>query len=506
MPKVIVHTQAYNAEKTLRRAIESILNQTYTDFTYIILDNGSTDSTGEIIAEYAKRDRRVIARYEKVNNRHRYLDMALECAAKYQDGYYAMLDADDEYLPEFIEKTLAYAQAHNLDIAACGSRYTHLDRVTEKDYLVTKNDIVFDLESSDEEFVEYFKFMFTNWNKLFSLDTLRKCKFENISEMFVNDDTAFSTEIFGHATRFGALSKSLHVYHLQPSSWYSEFNPRRFESHQLAYNVLIGYLCLRKISTNQNIYMALFTYADWMRFSTTLLKNALVSEDMLITLRDAFAYQYTQTLFESHLDPWVELQHLLEPTQRNVQEYVAALPKAPEGDAFQYAVDIFVSMKNIYVTPSWDPANTFLLLVSVRLRRKDAGEQKVLDDSIVKLITKYPLLEGMSASAAVFMCDAVLNIIDEDLSAALANILGMLVSEVPDDCVEELLMLAQNLAAVTDSSDAFVYLKKIWISHLLDNGRLGEATTEINEFLELLPNDEDFIALKATLLGGGLVS
>ena len=54
MAKVVVWTQAYNAEKTLRRAMDSILQQTYTDFEYYVLNNASTDGTGAIIEEYAK--------------------------------------------------------------------------------------------------------------------------------------------------------------------------------------------------------------------------------------------------------------------------------------------------------------------------------------------------------------------------------------------------------------------------------------------------------------------
>ncbi|MCX4304592.1 MAG: glycosyltransferase family A protein [Acetatifactor sp.] len=64
---IYVRTCAYNSEKTLKRAIESILNQTYEDFEYHILDNGSTDCTGEIIREYASRDKRIVPYYSCKN-------------------------------------------------------------------------------------------------------------------------------------------------------------------------------------------------------------------------------------------------------------------------------------------------------------------------------------------------------------------------------------------------------------------------------------------------------
>ena len=67
MSKIIIYTPAYNAEKTLRRAVDSILNQTHKEFIYYLLDNASTDGTYEIIKEYAKNDKRIIPLHNEIN-------------------------------------------------------------------------------------------------------------------------------------------------------------------------------------------------------------------------------------------------------------------------------------------------------------------------------------------------------------------------------------------------------------------------------------------------------
>ncbi len=60
-PKVSVLMPAYNAEKYIGEAVESILNQTFTDFELIIIDDCSTDKTWEIIQEYAEKDKRIVS-------------------------------------------------------------------------------------------------------------------------------------------------------------------------------------------------------------------------------------------------------------------------------------------------------------------------------------------------------------------------------------------------------------------------------------------------------------
>ena len=67
IPRISVVMPAYNAEKYIGEAIESILQQTFSDFEYIIIDDGSTDRTWEIIQEYAQKDERVVVMQNEKN-------------------------------------------------------------------------------------------------------------------------------------------------------------------------------------------------------------------------------------------------------------------------------------------------------------------------------------------------------------------------------------------------------------------------------------------------------
>lgn len=109
-PKVSVLMPAYNAEKYIGEAIESILNQTFRDFEFIVVEDGSKDKTWEIIQQYAKKDGRIIAlRNEKnlgiAGNRNRLKNLA-------KGDYVAWQDADDISLSTRLEKQVAFLDSH----------------------------------------------------------------------------------------------------------------------------------------------------------------------------------------------------------------------------------------------------------------------------------------------------------------------------------------------------------------------------------------------------------
>lgn len=109
-PLVSVIIPAYNAEKYLSQAIESILNQTFRDFELIIIDDCSTDGTGQIINDYLKLDKRIIALRNKNNLK---LSRVLNRGIKIARGkYLARMDADDVSFPERLEKQVAFMEAN----------------------------------------------------------------------------------------------------------------------------------------------------------------------------------------------------------------------------------------------------------------------------------------------------------------------------------------------------------------------------------------------------------
>lgn len=109
---------AYNAEKYIGEAIESILNQTFTDFEFIIIDDCSTDRTWNIIQSYAAKDKRIIPVRNTENLKiSRTLNKGLAIA---KGEYIARMDADDWSYPDRLFRQVEHMEK-NTDIVISGS-------------------------------------------------------------------------------------------------------------------------------------------------------------------------------------------------------------------------------------------------------------------------------------------------------------------------------------------------------------------------------------------------
>lgn len=124
--KISVIVPCYNIESYLPRCIESILAQTYKNLEVILISDGSTDGTDEVIREYAKKDSRIIPVFKQnsgvSDTRNRGLDIAT-------GDYIGFVDGDDYIEPEMYETLLKNAIENNADISHCGYQMVFPSRV-----------------------------------------------------------------------------------------------------------------------------------------------------------------------------------------------------------------------------------------------------------------------------------------------------------------------------------------------------------------------------------------
>lgn len=109
----------YNREKYIARAIEAILKQTYYDFEFVIVDNGSSDRSGQIADEYARKDTRIkVLHIDKSSIGHgRNIGIA-----NAKGDYIAFVDDDDVAAPDMLEFLNQLVKDNHADIAICGAQ------------------------------------------------------------------------------------------------------------------------------------------------------------------------------------------------------------------------------------------------------------------------------------------------------------------------------------------------------------------------------------------------
>lgn len=132
MPKISVIMLTYNRASFVGRAIQSILDQTFIDFEFIIIDNGSTDLSGAIAEEYAFKDERIQVIHRERGNIGSGRNAGIDAA---KGEYIAFIDDDDFAEPDFLQFLYDYARKYHADIAISGSWRKLEDGVTEPKYI-----------------------------------------------------------------------------------------------------------------------------------------------------------------------------------------------------------------------------------------------------------------------------------------------------------------------------------------------------------------------------------
>ena len=106
----------YNVEKYLKRALTSVENQTFKNFEVIIVNDGSTDGSLEIISEFVDRNKN----FTLINQENKGLGEARNVGIRHAKGrYVAFLDSDDFLEPEYLEKLYLSAIKTCADIVCC---------------------------------------------------------------------------------------------------------------------------------------------------------------------------------------------------------------------------------------------------------------------------------------------------------------------------------------------------------------------------------------------------
>lgn len=172
--KISIIMPVYKVEEYVGKAIESILAQTFTDFEFLIVDDGTPDRSGEICDAYAKNDHRIRVIHKENGGAPSARNTAIDIA---QGEYVYFLDSDDWAEPQMLADMYELAEKHQAQLVVCGfyiDTYCGQNHLSEK---ICVDDRVFtDAKDFREEAYRYFdrNMLYTPWNKLYRMDVIRQ--------------------------------------------------------------------------------------------------------------------------------------------------------------------------------------------------------------------------------------------------------------------------------------------------------------------------------------------
>lgn len=116
LPLISIIVPVYNVQDYVGECVESLCRQTYTNLEIVLVDDGSTDGSGDLCDEYACRDERI----RVIHQRNRGLSGARNVALdNIQGEYVAFVDSDDLVLPDYVEVLYELLMKYKADLAAC---------------------------------------------------------------------------------------------------------------------------------------------------------------------------------------------------------------------------------------------------------------------------------------------------------------------------------------------------------------------------------------------------
>ena len=208
-PSVSIIVPVYNAEKTIRRCIESILHQSCGDFELLVVDDGSPDSSGAICDAYAAGDARVRVFHKENGGVSAARNLAL---AQARGKYIQFLDSDDWITPDATLLLLRAAEEHEADLVISDFYRVVGERVSvkgdiEEGSVLTQEEYAAHMMENPADF--YYGVL---WNKLYRRSIVERYRLRMDEEISWCEDFLFNLEYIRCARRFYALNVPIYYY------------------------------------------------------------------------------------------------------------------------------------------------------------------------------------------------------------------------------------------------------------------------------------------------------
>ncbi|MBE6462776.1 MAG: glycosyltransferase [Alphaproteobacteria bacterium] len=231
-PEISVIMPVYNTSLYLRQSIESVINQTFTNWELICINDGSTDNSLEILEEYASKDPRITI----IDQENQGLSCARNNGIKKSTGkYIAFIDSDDFYATNFLE--CLYSQT-GLGFDIIGCNFEKMTIKNDKFKNTTAHPIIY--KDALKVLLHKNNFIHFNvWNKLYKRSVISDIEF--VPHIYY-EDWVYNCQVFERANGFVWLKSRLYGYRISGSSiMRSSFNYQKACDYVKGINAVYNY-------------------------------------------------------------------------------------------------------------------------------------------------------------------------------------------------------------------------------------------------------------------------
>ena len=223
--KVSVIIPVYNVSLYLEKCLNTVINQTYKNIEIILIDDGSTDNSGIICDEFAKKDNRIIV----VHQNNMGLSGARNSGIKLSTGnYICCIDSDDFVSLDYIEILLQALNSNNTDIAACGVVYCDNQENIIRSQAVDKKIVLYSDEQLKTMMLDDRRLSTVAWGKIY-----KRFLFDDVEYPIgkYHEDIYTTYKLLSKAKSTIVISKAMYYYRQSPNSITHEvFNLKHLDS------------------------------------------------------------------------------------------------------------------------------------------------------------------------------------------------------------------------------------------------------------------------------------
>ena len=227
MPKLSIIVPVYKVEKYIQKCVDSILNQTYTDFELILVDDGSPDNCGKICDEYAQKDERVRVIHKENKGVSSARNLGINEAKGEIIGF---VDSDDFIEADMYKDMMEFLEKNDLDIVCTDTYIVYGNRKKFKPRY--PKDKIFENGTAINENLNG-NLDNAIWNKIYSREVIADVRFP-VNRRY--EDVATVYKWINNAHKVGYMSKAHYYYcRLDNSFIGTSFNLKSRYEHFLAY-------------------------------------------------------------------------------------------------------------------------------------------------------------------------------------------------------------------------------------------------------------------------------